>query len=132
MREYIRLRSQSAADACLKQVCRERHADTRWNGVSKSTSGPPPHKEGGRLAAHFWFRTMKTRHSTTASKEQPETGIPPRLRSQPSVGARWRFRRNLAIYVAHRGGISQRILADVFDLPRSRISSIIKDFQSSM
>ena len=46
-----------------------------------------------------------------------------------SVGKRWRFRRNLVIYVAHRQGLSQRLLADVFDLPRSRIGTIIQEFR---
>jgi len=46
-----------------------------------------------------------------------------------SVGKRWRFRRNLVIYVAHRQGLSQRLLADVFDLPRSRIGAIIQEFR---
>lgn len=47
-----------------------------------------------------------------------------------SAGQRWRFRRNLVIYLAHRrNGLSQRLLSDVFDLPRSRIASIIKEFQ---
>jgi hypothetical protein len=32
------------------------------------------------------------------------------------------------IYLAHRrNGLSQRFLADVFDLPRSRIAAIIKE-----
>ncbi|WZO98189.1 hypothetical protein EP7_005245 [Isosphaeraceae bacterium EP7] len=44
-----------------------------------------------------------------------------------SVGKRWRFRRNLVIYVAHRSGLSQRMLADVFDLPRSRIGAILEE-----
>lgn len=36
----------------------------------------------------------------------------------------------MVIYVAHvRGGISQRFLAEVFDLPRSRIGSIIAEFR---
>jgi len=50
---------------------------------------------------------------------------PPPLPRDASVGKRWRFRRNLVIYVAHRQGFSQRMLADVFDLPRSRIGEII-------
>jgi hypothetical protein len=45
------------------------------------------------------------------------------------VGKRWKFRRNAVIYVAHRNGFSQRFLADVFDLPKSRIASIIKEFE---
>ena len=46
-----------------------------------------------------------------------------------SDSKRWRFQRNLVIYVAHRDGLSQRLLADVFDLPRSRVSAIIKEFR---
>jgi hypothetical protein len=42
----------------------------------------------------------------------------------------WKFRRNLVIFVAHREGIPQRILADVFDLPKSRVSTIIKEFKN--
>ena len=53
--------------------------------------------------------------------------IPP-LPPNASVGKRWKFRRNLVIFVANRSGFSQRLLADVFDLPRSRIASIIKEF----
>ena len=52
----------------------------------------------------------------------------PPLPPNASVGKRWRFRRNVVIYVAHRNGISQRVLADVFDLPRSRIATIVKEY----
>jgi hypothetical protein len=38
----------------------------------------------------------------------------------------WRFRRDLVIYVAHKCGFSQRALADVFDLPNSRIYAIVR------
>ncbi len=48
-------------------------------------------------------------------------------RAGETVGKRWRFRRNLVIYVAFKNGFSQRVLSDVFDLPRSRIGSIIKE-----
>jgi hypothetical protein len=54
---------------------------------------------------------------------------PPPLPPGASAGKRWRFRRNLVIYVAHRSGFSQRFLADVFDLPRSRIAEIIQEFR---
>ncbi len=59
-------------------------------------------------------------------------GLPrtPPLPPQASAGKRWRFRRNLVIYVAHRCGLSQRLLADVFDLPRSRVSEIIKELRA--
>ena len=61
---------------------------------------------------------------------QNDSGQPaiPALPPNASVGKRWKFRRNAVIYVAHRGGFSQRVLADVFDLPRSRIATIIKEF----
>ncbi len=52
----------------------------------------------------------------------------PTLPPNASVGKRWKFRRNLVILLAYRQGVSQRVLADVFDLPRSRIASIIKEF----
>lgn len=52
----------------------------------------------------------------------------PSLPSNASLGKRWRLRRNLVIFIAYRNGVSQRLLADVFDLPRSRIASIIKEF----
>jgi hypothetical protein len=43
-----------------------------------------------------------------------------------SPAARWRLHRDLVILIANRAGVSQRVLADVFDLPRSRIAVIIK------
>jgi hypothetical protein len=42
---------------------------------------------------------------------------------------RWRLRRNLVIAVAHGQGVSQRMLADVFDLPRSRIGAIVAEMK---
>lgn len=42
-------------------------------------------------------------------------------------GQRWRARRNLVIAVAHRAGLSQRLLADVFGLPRSTIHVVVAD-----
>jgi hypothetical protein len=48
-----------------------------------------------------------------------------------TAGRRWRFRRDLVIYLAHRrNGLSQRFLADVFDLPRSRIAAILAKFDA--
>ena len=38
----------------------------------------------------------------------------------------WRFQRDMVIFLAHSHGISQRILANVFDLPQSRISAIVR------
>jgi hypothetical protein len=52
------------------------------------------------------------------------------LPENASVGRRWKFRRNLVIFIASRNGVSQRLLADVFDLPHSRIAAILKEFRS--
>ena len=46
-----------------------------------------------------------------------------------TVGRRWRLRRNLVIYIANQHGASQRMLADVFDLPHSRIAAIVKELR---
>jgi hypothetical protein len=61
--------------------------------------------------------------------DQSALPAPPPLPPNASAGKRWRFRRNLVIYVAHRHGLSQRLLADVFDLPRSRIAAIIQELR---
>jgi hypothetical protein len=44
-------------------------------------------------------------------------------------GQRWKLRRDLVIYLANGQGASQRMLADVFDLPHSRISAILKNMK---
>lgn len=51
------------------------------------------------------------------------------LPPNPTPGQRWRFQRNLVIYLAHGQGLSQRFLGEVFDLPRSHIATIVKDFE---
>lgn len=63
------------------------------------------------------------------ARPAPEAVRVPPLPPNAGAGRRWRFRRNLVIYLAHRrNGLSQRLLADVFDLPRSRIAAIVKEF----
>ena len=52
-----------------------------------------------------------------------------KLPANASVGRRWKLRRNLVIYLANQHGASQRLLGDVFDLPHSRISAIVKEFR---
>lgn len=47
-----------------------------------------------------------------------------------TVGQRWRFRRDLVITAAHRAGFSQRFLADVFDLPHSRVGAIVAEVEA--
>jgi hypothetical protein len=44
-----------------------------------------------------------------------------------TVTQRWRFRRNVVIFVAHRNGVSQRALADVFGMARSRVQAILAE-----
>jgi len=74
--------------------------------------------------------TGRFNHSTLSAPEYNPARIselvPP---PTASVGARWRFRRNLIIYIASQNGASQRLIADVFDLPHSRIAAIIKEFR---
>lgn len=53
----------------------------------------------------------------------------PQPESRLSVGRAWKFRRNLVISIAHKHGVAQRVLADVFDLPHSRIAAIVKEFR---
>ena len=65
---------------------------------------------------------------TTVYRPSSHLSAPP-LPANASVGKRWKFRRNLVIFIANRNGVSQRLLADVFDLPRSRIASIIAQFR---
>lgn len=43
-----------------------------------------------------------------------------------STGQRWRDKRDRVIYLTATHGASQRLLADVFDLSRSRIAAILK------
>jgi hypothetical protein len=73
---------------------------------------------------------MATRAARPTYGELPPLPAPPPLPPNASLGRRWRFRRDLVIYVSSRNGVSQRLLADVFDLPRSRIAAIIKGFDA--
>jgi hypothetical protein len=50
---------------------------------------------------------------------------------EPTASQRWRRRRDLAIYALHRRlHFSQVLLADVFDLARSRIHAIVRDIDA--
>jgi hypothetical protein len=70
---------------------------------------------------------MATRIKRSTGVDLAPLPTPPPLPPHASIGRRWRFRRDLVIYVSSRSGVSQRMLAEVFDLPRSRIAAIIKD-----
>ncbi len=68
---------------------------------------------------------MATRLGRPADLDLP---TPPPLPPNASAGRRWRFRRDMGIYALSQCGFSQRHIADIFMLPRSRIAAIIKDF----
>jgi uncharacterized protein (DUF433 family) len=55
------------------------------------------------------------------------SGRLPSLSPIASAGQRWRFRRNVVIYVAHQGGLSDRLLADVFDLTTEQVQTILAE-----
>lgn len=59
-----------------------------------------------------------------ATDAKPVPLYPPR---KMTPGQRWKWRRNMVIAAASRQGFSQRLLADVFDLPRSRVGEIIAE-----
>jgi hypothetical protein len=71
------------------------------------------------MAGHAFFSKVESADFTM-----------PALPEHASVGRRWKFRRNLVIYIASQNGASQRLLADVFDLPHSRIAAILKEFRT--
>jgi hypothetical protein len=70
------------------------------------------------MASKAWLRKV----------EGDEVAIPAPP-ANVSVGRRWKFRRNVLIYFASQHGFPQAYLADVFDLPRSRIAAILKEFR---
>ena len=60
-------------------------------------------------------------------------GLSP-VRSIPRTEAktplkRWQHRRNTLIVLAHESGVSQRMIADVFDLSRKRVQNILKEYR---
>jgi hypothetical protein len=69
-------------------------------------------------------------NTTLLFKIAPTPSNLPTVPQNASVGRRWKFRRNLVIFIASQNGASQRLLADVFDLPHSRIAAIIKEFRT--
>lgn len=82
-----------------------------------------------RLSVGYRGDVAKWAMDSQADEPRPALS-PPAIRPLTNTpGRRWRFRRNLVIYLAHRrNGLSQRLLADVFDLTRSRIAGIIAEF----
>ena len=68
-------------------------------------------------------RSSPSRRSRMSASPEDQPG------KRASVGQRWKFRRNLVIFIANQHGVSQRMLADVFDLPHSRIAAILKELR---
>ena len=82
-------------------------AARKCKGLSRAESNVVPDASGDPAAA-----------SAVGRRRRPST-----------VGQRWKLRRNLVIYIASQHGASQRLLADVFDLPHSRIAAILKELR---
>ena len=68
--------------------------------------------------------------SRSAGGTDARSSVAEKSAKRPSVGRRWKLRRNLVIYIANQQGVSQRMLADVFDLPHSRIAAILKELRT--
>lgn len=49
-----------------------------------------------------------------------------KIKKRGSVGQEWKKKRDLVIRIVCANGVSTRFAADVFDLPHSRISAIVK------
>ena len=87
------------------------------------------------MAASKILSQVQSMSSSDATKASPSRrsrthGFPEdQVGKRASVGQRWKFRRNLVIFIANQHGVSQRMLADVFDLPHSRIAAILKELR---
>ena len=79
---------------------------------------------------HSHRRVILMASNVRLTKVTPITRSMATLPTNASVGRRWKFRRNLVIYIASQNGVSQRMLADVFDLPHSRIAAIIRELRT--
>ena len=70
-----------------------------------------------------WPRPIGTFEGLADGAQHHRPDAPPAR----TEGQRRRARRNLCIAICHRVGASQRMLAEVFDLPRSRIAEILQE-----
>jgi hypothetical protein len=66
----------------------------------------------------------------TPSRDTSPLPAPRPLARDAGPRERWRFRRNLVIYLAHRQGLSQSFIADAFALSRSLVRTIITNMAS--
>jgi len=127
------IRRAAAGDPRAAASAGIRPAEILANRPDSTSSGHRGLKKPPISPATWWgwsHTTARLRHgevSATSRAEHRDTArIGPPLPPNASAGKRWRFQRNMAIYVLHRHGFPQRRLADIFDLPRSSIASIIK------
>lgn len=54
----------------------------------------------------------------------------PPLLCEASPVQKWRVRRNLVIYMAHRQGLSYQVIADAFGLTRCSVRSVIRNLSA--
>lgn len=52
------------------------------------------------------------------------------IRDHMTMWKRWRLRRGLVMSAANRAGISQRVLADVFEISRGNVAQILKSVET--
>jgi hypothetical protein len=53
------------------------------------------------------------------------------MKALSTAGQRWRFKRNLSIYLARKGGASVCMLADAHDLAESRVRAILEEVKAN-
>ena len=103
------------------------HRSSRMGSFAVRNSTWPDDRLSERVEAPLMSSTTgKTIPLRPLVTDGSERSIP-RLSPNASAGKRWRFRRNVVICVAHRNGVSRRLLADVFVLREKRISAIIRE-----
>ena len=76
---------------------------------------------------------MPTSSSTLARPLESRSSRPLESRSSrprtATVGQAWKHKRNIMICIAYGAGCSQRFIAEVFDLPHSRVHAILDEYR---
>ena len=103
----------------LEDDIRQEYELAQWQGLTEKETEVALNRLVGtdRKEAHATATATDTGRPTACLGMEPSRTM--------TAGQKRRFRRNLVIAIAHRGGVSQRLLAEVFDLPRSRIGAIV-------
>lgn len=94
----------------------------RPNGFGLDDDDPGPPLRIGRRRVRLSLAALDAGEPTAMHRREPARG--PEIRTP---GQRRRWRRNLLIALGARHGMSQSWLAEVFDLPRSRIGEIVAE-----